>query len=370
MAGTVLLERGFKVVFYEQKKAAGRKFLVAGHGGFNLSNSIDKTSFLEMYDQAEIRKMVDAFDADELISFLDKIGIPTYTGSSGKIFPKPHIKPIDVLNAWLDLLRSKGAHFYFETELVDLDEQHIWLKHKEKVERISYYKLVLALGGASWSRTGSNGHWLSLFEAKGVKVKPFEASNAGFNIAWSEAMKAFQGMAIKHISCRLGSKEKYGEVVLTEYGLEGAPIFYLNGSYRSGYSTLYIDAKPGFEARKIIQVLKGARHNSEGLKLLKIAKPLLTHIKEHLSREAFLDPELLADHIKNIPFSIDGSRPVEEAISTVGGLDLDALREDLALKEFSNIYCCGEMLDWDAPTGGYLLQACFASGVWVGQHLQ
>lgn len=369
MAGTVLLERGFPVVFYEQKKAAGRKFLVAGHGGFNLSNSIDKDSFLDMYDRSEVRAMVDAFDAEDLVLFFKNIGISTYIGSSGKLFPEPQFKPIDVLNAWLNFLRSKGASFYFGTELVDFDEQFVWLKNKNEVVRLPFHKLVLGLGGASWPQTGSTGAWTRLFATKNIAVKPFKSSNAGFNIAWTGPVKAYQGIAIKHVSCRLGQRERYGEIVLTEYGLEGAPVFYLNGAYRSGYSTLYIDAKPGSDIQKIIQVLKRSKNNSEGLKVLKISKPLLAYIKGSLSRDAFVDPERLAHYIKNMSFSIDGLRPVNEAISTVGGLAFEALTEDLALKQFPNIYCCGEMLDWDAPTGGYLLQACFASGNWTGKHI-
>lgn len=370
MAGTFLLEAGHKVMFYEQKKAAGRKFLVAGHGGFNLSNSIDQEAFLAMYDRQEIREMVQAFGVDELVRFLTKIGIPTYTGSSGKIFPQPHIKPIDVLNAWLDYLKKLGATFHFERRMVDFDANAVHISSRDNIEVIRYDKLVLALGGASWAKTGATGAWSALFREKGIDTLPFAASNAGFEIDLPETVTLFQGQPIKHIKCYLGAQEKYGEIVLTEYGFEGAPVFYLNGAFRKGNHQLRIDAKPGFEAEKIIALLKQARNPTEGLKQLKIAKPLIAYIKYKLKKEEFLDLNVLGRFLKEIPFELKALRPVEEAISTVGGVPFEAVNHDLSLKQFPGIYCCGEMLDWDAPTGGYLLQACFASGAWVGKGIK
>lgn len=370
MAGTFLLEAGHKVTFYEQKKAAGRKFLVAGHGGFNLSNSIDQAAFLSMYDREEIREMVQAFGVDELVRFLAKIGIPTYIGSSGKIFPEPHIKPIDVLNAWLDYLKKLGAIFHFDSRMVAFDAATVQISLAGNIEVIRYDKLVLALGGASWSRTGATGAWAALFRERGIDTLPFAASNAGFEIEFPEAVTLFQGQPIKHIKCCLGEQEKYGEIVLAEYGFEGAPVFYLNGAFRKGNHQLWIDAKPGFEVDKIISILKQAKNTTEGLKQLKIAKPLIAYIKYRLKKEEFLDLNVLSHFLKKIPFEVQALRPVEEAISTVGGLPFEALNHDLSLKQFPDIYCCGEMLDWDAPTGGYLLQACFASGAWVGERLR
>lgn len=369
MAGTFLLEAGHKVTFYEQKKAAGRKFLVAGHGGFNLSNSIDQAAFLEMYDREEIRQMVKDFDVAKLVQFLGKIGIPTYIGSSGKIFPEPHIKPIDVLNAWLDYLKQLGAAFHFGCRMAGFDATTIQIIADGKTETISYDKLVLALGGASWSKTGATGAWATLFQEKGIGIIPFAASNAGFEIDLPETVKHFQGAPVKHIVCRVGDQERYGEIVLTEYGFEGAPVFFLNGAFRKGHHQLLIDAKPGFAADKIISILKQAKNTTEGLKQLKIARPLIAYLKHTLSKEEFLDLGFLGHFLKRIPFEVKALRPVEEAISTVGGLPFEAVNTDLSLKQFSNIYCCGEMLDWDAPTGGYLLQACFASGAWVGEQM-
>lgn len=370
MAGTFLLEAGHKVTFYEQKKAAGRKFLVAGHGGFNLSNSIDQAAFLAMYDREEVREMVQDFGVNELVRFLAKIGIPTYIGSSGKIFPEPHIKPIDVLNAWLDYLKKLGATFHFERRMVDFDAATVHISSRGDMEVIRYDKLVLALGGASWSKTGATGAWSTLFREKGIDTLPFAASNAGFEIDLPETVRSFQGQPIKHIKCCLGAQEKYGEIVLTEYGFEGAPVFYLNGAFRKGNHQLLIDAKPGFEADKIIALLKQARNPTEGLKQLKIAKPLIAYIKYILTKEEFLDLDVLGHFLKQIPFEVKALRPVEEAISTVGGLPFEAVNYDLSLRQFPGIYCCGEMLDWDAPTGGYLLQACFASGAWVGKGIR
>lgn len=323
-----------------------------------------------MYDKPAIKEMVAAFDADDLVSFLKKIGIPTYVGSSGKIFPAKHIKPIDVLQQWLQYLRRKGATFQYETSMVDFDKEAVYLDYKGTVVKKNYSKLVMALGGASWSKTGSTGAWLNLFESKGISTLDFQASNAGVNITFSEVIKAMQGTPIKHLNCRLGAKVRYGEIVLTEYGFEGAPIFYLNGAFRNGATTLFIDTKPNFDILRIEQTLNQAKNPTEGLKQLKISKVLIAYIKEQVSKSDYLTPTLLATFVKKIPFQIESLRPIEEAISTVGGVCLENINSDLSLPKFENIYCCGEMLDWDAPTGGYLLQACFASGAWVGRHLK
>lgn len=234
MAGSQLINKGHKITFFEQKKAAARKFLVAGHGGFNLSNSIEKSAFLNMYDKAEIKEIVAAFDDNDLVNFLKNIDIPTYIGSSGKIFPEKHIKPIDVLQAWLKDLQSKGAQFYYEHEMIDFDNEKVYFFGKGSSASFAYDKLILALGGASWSKTGATGKWLSLFESKGIASKNFEASNAGFHIKNIEKLGNAPGLAIKNITCRLGKKEKYGEIVLTDYGMEGAPIYFLNGEFRAG----------------------------------------------------------------------------------------------------------------------------------------
>ncbi len=369
MAGTGLLERGYSVCFYEQKKAAARKFLVAGHGGFNLSNSLDKEAFLSMYNCEEVRQIVAAYDAGQLVAFLHGIGVPTYVGSSGKIFPEKGIKPIQVLQRWIDYLSSMGALFRYESELVDFRqrEAHIMCKGKLIIEKFDY--MVLALGGASWPQTGATGAWLRIFAQKGIPTQVFAASNAGMVVEWSEQMRQFAGFPLKNIHCTMGQSERYGELVITDYGLEGSPIYYLNHCFRAGEDVLYIDAKPAMDEATITAVLQAAKNISDGLKQLKIARPIITYIKEQLTKEDYTNGSGLAGYIKHVPFKIKALRPIEEAISTVGGLSFEAVSDDLSLLEYPRIYCCGEMLDWDAPTGGYLLQACFAMGAWVARHI-
>lgn len=362
MAGAGFVEKGFAVHFYDQKKAAGRKFLVAGHGGFNLSNSLKKEEFLGLYNRPEIREMVGEFDADDLVVFLRKIGIETYVGSSGKIFPEKEIKPIHVLQNWLNFLEENGAQFFYEHRFVDFDENRVVFECEKKEVEYSFDRLVLALGGASWSKTGSDGKWAELFHSKSIALNKFESSNAGFNIHFSDLVKQFQGEPWKHLNLKLGNKSRAGELVLTDYGLEGAPIFYLNGEFRLGENELFIDAKPSFSTGKIIEVLNDSVNISQGLKQLKIPRGLIAYIKEKLDKKQFLDASFLAQFLKNIPLVIESLRPIEEAISTVGGVPFDELNPDLSLKKYPKVYCCGEMLDWDAPTGGYLLQACFATG--------
>lgn len=370
MSGTELLKNGHKVHFFEQKKAAGRKFLVAGHGGFNLSNSLPKAQFLTMYDRTEIREMVKSFDAADLQAFLHSINIPTYIGSSGKIFPEEHIKPITVLKNWLNYLTAKGATFHYEYRMQDFTEGTVTFDHMGKIEDHKFDRLILALGGGSWAKTGSDGSWQSLFSRKNIPVKPFRASNSGINIKWSNALQAFQGTALKNIKIYLGNNSRLGEAVVTKYGLEGAPIYYLNPQFRQGNNQLIIDAKPFLSEEEIVKKLVDAKNITAGLKQIKLAPFFITYLKENLDKASYLTVNKLAYHIKNIAFEIEGLRPIDEVISTVGGLDYKAVNTDLSLKNYKNVYCCGEMLDWDAPTGGYLLQACFASGHWVGKHLK
>src|SRR5690606_16747141 len=226
------------------KLAAARKFLVAGHGGFNLSHSEPIADFIEKYNSERIKEIVQIFNNQDTVTWLRSIGVPTYVGSSGKIFPEKGIKPIQVLQRWIDYLSSMGALFRYESELVDFRqrEAHIMCKGKLIIEKFDY--MVLALGGASWPQTGATGAWLRIFAQKGIPTQAFAASNAGMVVEWSEQMRQFAGFPLKNIHCTMGQSERYGELVITDYGLEGSPIYYLNHCFRAGEDVLYIDAKP------------------------------------------------------------------------------------------------------------------------------
>ncbi len=370
MAGSQSVLQGHQVTFFEKKKAAGRKFLVAGQGGFNLSNAETLEAFIDRYDAAQMKEMIASFTPDHLVDFLRQIGIPTYVGSSGKVFPEKGIKPIEVLNAWMDWLSNKGAVFYFEQEMVDFEDARLLVKSFESTNWFDFDRMVMSLGGASWKVTGSDANWVSLFESKGIKINPFVSSNAGMNISFRETLERIQGTPIKNVLVRHGTASKLGEITITNYGLEGSPIYYLNPSFRMVNDLpLIIDFKPHTATSKIVEVLSKSKNPSEGLKTLRVSKGAIWLLKSELDKADFVNPNSLATHLKNFKIKIDSLRPIDEAISSAGGVCWSEVNQRLKLNKFPSVSLCGEMLDWDAPTGGYLLQGCFASGLVAGSNL-
>lgn len=361
MAGTLLVENGFDVQFYDHKKAPARKFLVAGHGGFNLTNTEELESFCDKYDSELLKNAVRFFTPQNFIDFLAKIGIETYIGSSGKIFPKKGIKPIEVLNAWLTYLRSKGAKFHFEHKLIEIENLNLLFETKQGKLAINADAKIFSLGGGSWQQTGSMGDWIEIFTNKKIKCIPFASSNSGLVLDSSFLFEELEGSHIKN--CRLFSTEytKSGDVVLTRYGIEGAPAYAMNRDYRNGQKIL-IDFKPSIAELDIVKRLHKSKNTTEGLKNLKLSKIAIHWIKNAISKEEFINAEKLAKHLKSFQIPVVGLRPIDEVISTVGGIALTEIDDNFQLKNLPNYYCVGEMLDWDAPTGGYLIQGAVSTG--------
>ena len=368
MAGYQLLKRGITVEFYDQKKVAGRKFLVAGHGGFNLTHSKRLKEFILNYNHKKIQQAVLEFNNDDTIQWLQEIGIPTYVGSSGKIFPQKGIKPIEVLDAWLRKIEELGGMFNFEHQLLEWQKGSAKFATKGQEVIISYDKIIFSLGGASWKKTGSDGTWTGAFTKNHIQLNAFQASNAGMNS--DDVTKQLEGVILKNCCVTLGGETKSGEVLFTSYGLEGAPIYALNGSSRNGNGCLSINLKPSLEDHRILEILGNSRWNrAQQLRILKISKPMIQFIKSKLSKEQYLSDDEVLKSIKSLNFEIDSLRPIDEAISTVGGISMDEVNESFELVNHPNHYAIGEMLDWDAPTGGYLLQACFSMGVKVAKSI-
>lgn len=368
MAGYQLLKKGHAVSFFDHKKQAGRKFLVAGHGGFNLTHSQPVNEFVLNYNHQFIRDAVLKFTNEDTILWLKELEIPTFKGSSGKIFPQENIKPIEVLNALLQKMIAMGGKFYYEHSFLTFENQTVSFKVLEEIKSFHFDKLILALGGASWKKTGSDGCWTIPLIKKGIKINEFQASNAGFNILkWNSKN---EGLIIKNCEVTMGDITKKGEVLFTNYGLEGAPIYAMNHFVRLGKRTITIDLKPTFSIEKLLLLFNDEKLNrTKQLEKLKIPKQLISYIKNHISKEEYLNAHFLANYLKNMPFEIESLRPIEEAISTVGGIDMDEETPIFQLINYPNIFAIGEMLDWDAPTGGYLLQACFSMGYVVAKEL-
>lgn len=370
MAGTSLLEKGYQVDFYDAKNAPGRKFLVAGNGGFNLTHSEQLESFIEKYNHPFIKEAVKEFTNDDFVLFLKKIGIETFVGSSGKIFPIKGIKPIEVIQKWISYIEKLGGKFYFNHQFVDFTGEEVeFTNHQNSITK-QFSKLIFALGGASWKKTGSTGEWKSIFENKGIICNSFQASNSGFEIENWDSLQTFEGNVAKNCAVKIGNFIKKGEVVFTNYGLEGNPIYHLNKYFREdNINNLFIDFKPSFDESKISSIIQKSKNITSGLLELKFSKFFIQFIKQTTTKEEFNSPNLLAKKIKNYPFKIKKLRDIDEVISTIGGIDMKEISESFQLTKFENVFVCGEMLDWDAPTGGYLIQGCASTGKKVGDSI-
>ena len=367
----------FKVTIYEKNKTLGRKFLVAGKGGFNLTHSEPIDELIARYTPSHfLQKALLDFDNHDFRNWIDTIGIPTYIGSSKRVYPESGIKPIAVLNAILAVLDKQG---------VAIQYQHIWtgwttnnnLIFNTDTEIQSDYT-IFALGGGSWKVTGSDGTWLDLFKTQGIAVVPFQSSNCAYRIPWPEDfIMEHEGSPLKNISISCLNKTQKGEAVITRFGLEGNAIYALSPQIREQLegqqkATIFLDLKPALSYEDLHQKIKKSTLKKTSEKLQKEVKLSPTQIgllKKYLSKETYLNPELLAQNIKKLRIEITGSSLLNDAISTTGGVQLNAVDENFQLKEMKHHYCIGEMLDWDAPTGGYLLQACFSMGIHLARYL-
>ncbi|ASS50263.1 MAG: hypothetical protein A3D31_11900 [Candidatus Fluviicola riflensis] len=371
MTAAQLRDLNAHITIVDHKSAVGRKFLVAGEGGFNLTHSEPLESFLEKYDREIIRDWVSQFTPDDFRSWLKTIGIETYIGSSGKVFPLEGTKPIQVLNAWLEHLKSESIHWQLKSELVDFDAKTIRIKSKTEIQELPYDFLIFALGGASWKKTGSDGKWFDLFNKKEIPLVPFQSGNTGLELKKSTWRSNFEGHFIKNCRLTIGDLTVAGDLVITGYGIEGKPAYAVNRVLRNNhFKGLKIDFKPQLTHEKIEAILRSFTKVRKAFSQLKLNDAIYYWLKEELPKDQFTDPALLAKQLKAFTIEVTGLRPLDEAISTVGGISMDAIDSSGQLKQWKNVFCCGEMLDWDAPTGGYLLQACVSSGYAVGQAIR
>ncbi len=379
MLAAQLDEQKFDVTIYERNAALGRKFLVAGDGGFNLTHSEETEQFISRYTPASFfEPIISSFTNNDLRNWLSYIGIETIIGSSKRVFPVNGVKPIDVLNVILNVLKKKN---------VSIKTQHTWkgwsnhelvFEANTQTKNVKADITVFALGGASWKVTGSDGSWIKLFREKGIDIVPFQASNCACGIKWDkEFITIAEGESLKNISLKCGDKEKKGEVVITKFGLEGGAIYALSPSIREQLNKqktaiLYLDLKPQLTVYEIKNKIVNKGNKSLSKQLtdeLSLNKVQLTLLKSILSKDEFTNIEVLSNKIKNLPLTITSTAPIDEAISTVGGISLNEIDEHFQFKKMAATYVIGEMLDWDAPTGGYLLQACFSMGYCLAKNL-
>ena len=366
----------FTITIYEKNKTSGRKFLVAGKGGFNLTHSEPIDQLIKRYTPNDfLYKALLNFTNTDFRNWLEKIGIPTYIGSSKRVYPKEGIKPIEVLNAILKSLKEKGIIIRYEHTFSDWDDNGNPIINNKTIQT-DY--TVFSLGGGSWKITGSDGNWLDTFSKKGIKTKAFKASNCGYQIDWKpNFIQKHEGTPLKNIAISCNNVIQKGEAVITKFGLEGNAIYGLSPQireqlYANSKATVFIDFKPSLTLENLHSKIKLSkyRNTTEILKKeLKLSASQIDLLKMYLSKESYLNTESLTKNIKKFPLEVLNTASIDEAISTVGGIDLNAISENFELKNMSNQFCIGEMLDWDAPTGGYLLQACASIGVCLAKHL-
>lgn len=380
MAAEVLALAGVRVDLYDAMPSVGRKFLLAGVGGMNITHSEPYPAFVSRYAErsGEIAALLQGFDADALREWIHGLGITTFVGTSGRVFPTD-MKAAPLLRAWLKRLRDAG---------VVIHTRHRWLGwNDEGALRIGYPQgelvikpdaTILALGGGSWARLGSDGAWLPWLTERAVDIAPLQAANSGFEVkAWSDLLKQkFAGAPLKNIALSLPEQEpRLGEFVLTEGGVEGSLVYAWSAQIREtinrdGQARLLLDLLPNKAVDKIAAALskpRGSRSMAKHLQgQLGLDGVKASLLRELTGPEVFADPQKLAAAIKALPIVLVRARPLDEAISTAGGVRFEAMDEGLMLKQVPGVFCAGEMLDWEAPTGGYLLTACFASGKRAG----
>ncbi|MEW6728032.1 MAG: TIGR03862 family flavoprotein [Pseudomonadota bacterium] len=379
MAAEVLATAGIAVDLFDAMPSVGRKFLLAGKGGMNITHSEPLEPFLGRYGarREALEPLVRAFGPDALRAWIHDLGIPTFVGSSGRVFPEG-MKSAPLLRAWLHRLRELGVRFHVRHRWLGWDEAGaLRFATPAGGVRASAPAVILALGGASWAKLGSDGAWVPLLTARGVPIAPLRPANCGFECSWSEHFRTrFAGQPVKPVVLsftddRGVEHRRQGELMVTEHGLEGGLIYALSALLREaiaqqGQATIHLDLVPGRTLERLTAELARPRGAASLAKHLK-ARAGIEGVKAGLVREVLTgaqldDPAVLARTLKALPLRLTATRPIDEAISSAGGVLFEALDDHLMLRNLPGVFCAGEMLDWEAPTGGYLLTACFASG--------
>ncbi len=386
IAAETLAQGGAQVDLYDAMPSVGRKFLLAGIGGMNITHAEPFEIFATRYGVREqaLRPLLDSFSPDALRGWIHTLGIETFVGSSGRVFPRD-MKAAPLLRAWLHRLREAGVRFHM---------RHRWLGWTETGAlrfatpagdlQAEADALVMALGGASWPKLGANGDWVPLLRQRGIDIAPLLPANCGFDVAggWSAHLRSrFAGQPLKTVALHFADASgqphaRQGELMLSDTGIEGSLVYALSAALRDaiaarGPVAVNLDLLPDKSPARVLAEVshpRGSRSLSSHLQSragLKGAKMALLY--ECLAKDALNDPVRLAQAIKSLPLTLAAPRPIEEAISSAGGVRFEALDERLMLRNLPGVFCAGEMLDWEAPTGGYLLTACLASGRAAGQ---
>jgi uncharacterized flavoprotein (TIGR03862 family) len=372
-AAEVLAAHGCRVDLFDQKASVGRKFLVAGKGGLNLTHSEPLEGFLNRYETElpRWREMLADFSPADLRAWAEGLGVETYVGTSGRVFPRGQ-QAAALLRRWVMRLRELGVTFHVNRRFEGVQplelEGGLTLNfrdtHTNEESQAVARAAVIALGGASWPKTGSDGLWPTILQGNGIGVAPWQAANCGFEVAWdARLLKAAEGMPLKNVALSAGGKTVAGEALITRYGLEGGTIYQLGRRLRAmPEPRLIIDFKPSLSVEQLLaKVAHGKVTFADAIRRWKLGPAIGALLEFHGPGAKAALPQL-AEAVKAFPLNVRGPRPVEEAISSAGGILWEELTPDLMLHRLPGVFAAGEMIDWEAPTGGYLLQGCFASG--------
>ncbi|USA53028.1 TIGR03862 family flavoprotein [Acinetobacter sp. C32I] len=373
MAAEVLSQYDYEIDVFEQKPSAARKFLMAGKTGLNISHAEPVDSFIQRYDHAAwLGPWVKQWDAQWIQDWMQGLGIESYVGSSGRIFPL-EMKAAPLLRAWLKRLMADGVRFHYRHRCVDLSNNQLTIENQTQRFSATYDAIILACGAVSWSQLGSDGAWQQWL-ASG-EIEPFQASNAGVLKTWSPFMQACFGQPLKRVNAWVHPEQQsHGDIIISHYGFESGVIYKLGRDFRAQLAEkqrlqLHLDLLPDVSLDQLEQKLQANKKQSltnlwrkAGLDTVKI-----NLLREIVEKSVWSDAKQMAQQIKQLQISLEGFRPIEEAISCAGGVKQSAVSPQLQLQSNPDVFCCGEMLDWDAPTGGYLLTACFATGRAAGE---
>ncbi len=382
MVAEVLARGGARVTVYEAMPSAGRKFLMAGRGGLNLTHSEPLPAFLSRYREATPRlaAAIEAFPPDALRGWSEALGQPTFVGSSGRVFPEA-FKASPLLRAWLRRLDAAGVKFAFRHRWAGWDEQgRLQFATPDGPREVEAAATVLALGGASWPRLGSSGDWVAHLAARGVDISPLKPANSGFTVDWSDIFRdRFEGQPLKGVQLTIGPHVARGEAIVTRSGIEGGAVYALSADLRDailrdGQATLNVALRPDLGADDLLRRLSAPRGKQSLSNFLRKAinlSPVAIGLLQEAAKTsgtplASISPADLARLVNSVPVRLTGVAAIARAISSAGGIAFDELDSDYMIRRLPGVFAAGEMLDWEAPTGGYLLQASFATGFAAG----
>lgn len=379
-AAEVAASSDAEITIYDAMPSVGRKFLVAGKSGLNLTNAEDFEPFLRRYEGTDFptelwREILAGFDNRAIREWASGLGVETFAASSGKVFPEAvhgQIRAAPLLRRWIERLRAMDVQFRTRHRWIGFGENgELVFQYGEETVSRKHDAVVLALGGASWPETGSTGAWTDILEKAGVSVTPLRSANCGWEADWpTELLAEAEGSPLKNIEVKAGSASRRGELVVTRYGLEGGPIYRLGPAIRALPSPeIAIDFKPDLSENELVRRLGAVKRNfiREARRRWKLDPATAALLKYLPDRGPWKSAEQLAREVKHCHISLTRPRPIAEAISSAGGIWWNELDENLMLRKLPGIFVAGEMIDWEAPTGGYLLQGCFATGNLTGK---